>query len=227
MGFYLINKAQNEIREMNQQVLFQKAKIKKNYMEKTYEKSLKLKKSFIETYDLSLNDSLSSNLLNLKEFFLDLKHKIINEFNNDLQNRIKENIKKNYSKYINFLLKNIKNISRNADLSSKIVILFNSRDYNYFSKNSDKIKNLFKNEVLIKKSKNNFIGGFELVKVKGDISYNYTIDNLIDKNSNFIQAEISKIIDDTEIKKIEGEFEAFFKDQKLGIEGYLKEYDQI
>ena len=75
--------------------------------------------------------------------------------------------------------------------------------------------------------KRDFIGGFKVSLVGGVIFYDYTIDNLINKKYSFIQMEISKIINDSEIKEIELEFENFIKNQKELITEYLIKYDQI
>ena len=72
-----------------------------------------------------------------------------------------------------------------------------------------------------------YIGGFKISLVGGVISYDYTIDTLINKNSSFIQMQIAKIVNDSEIKAIEKEFEEYIINQKQLITEYLKEYDQI
>jgi vacuolar-type H+-ATPase subunit E/Vma4 len=144
-----------------------------------------------------------------------------------LFNRIKDKIKNNYLKYIQFLLRNIKNIKTTIDKPQAIELIFNSNDYDYFLKNSEKIQDLFKNPVEINKDRIDFIGGFKISLRGGLISYDYTIDNLINKKYNFIQIEIAKIVNDQEIKEIENEFSLFIQNQKAKIVEYLKQYDQI
>ena len=39
--------------------------------------------------------------------------------------------------------------------------------------------------------------------------------------------QVSRIIDDTEIKEIEQDYNSFIQNQKLKIEEHLKRYDQI
>jgi len=59
LGLYLVNKAQEEIKEFNRQNLFQKAEIRKRYLERSNESFMRLKNHFVEGYDQYLNNSLS------------------------------------------------------------------------------------------------------------------------------------------------------------------------
>ena len=86
---------------------------------------------------------------------------------------------------------------------------------------------MFEVPVEIHEDKKDFIGGFKVTLGGGLISYDYTIKNLIDKNSVFIQMEISKIIDNIEIKSIENKFDNFLQVQKNKITEVLRRYDQI
>jgi vacuolar-type H+-ATPase subunit E/Vma4 len=227
LGFYLIEKAQKEINEFNRQTLFQKAEIKKRYLERSQDRSIKLREQFIENYDQFLNQFLSSTLLEGKEKFLNLKNTLIKTLKIRLFNHIKNNIDNNYLNYIEFLLNIVKKIKNTVDKPQAIELIFNSRDYGYFLENSEKIQDQFKNPVEINKDQLEFIGGIKISLGSGLISYDYTIDNLINKKSSFIQIEISKIIDDSEIKEIENEFNIFIQNQKSKIKEYLKQYDQI
>ncbi|NVM34870.1 MAG: hypothetical protein HWN81_04695 [Candidatus Lokiarchaeota archaeon] len=188
---------------------------------------MKLKDHLIESYEQFLNQSLSSTLLKGKEKFLDLKNRLIKELKNTLFNLIRDKIKKNYSGYITHLLKSINSLKNTIDKPQGIELILNFKDYNYFIKKFDKVAGLFKNPVEINKDQHDFIGGFRISLIGGIISYNYTIDNLIDKYSSFIQIEISKIVDDSEIKESEKEFENFIQNQKEKITEYLGLYEQI
>ena len=227
MGLYLIEKAQNEIDDFNRQTLFQKAEIKKRYIERSQDRSLKLKDQFIESYYQFLNQSLSSTLLEGKGKFLNLKNRLMKELKVNLFNSIKININDNYSQYIKFILTLIKKIKKTVDKPQAIEIIFNAKDYNYFLQNSEKIQGLFKNPIEINKDNIDFIGGFKISLGGGLISYDYTIDTLINKKSSFIQINISRIVDALEIKEIENEFNLFIQNQKSKIMEYLKQYDQI
>jgi len=158
---------------------------------------------------------------------LKLKNKLIKELKTSLFNSIKVNIENNYSNYIKFLLNIIKKIKKTVDKPQAIELILNSKDYSYFLQNSEKIQNLFKNPVEINKENMDFIGGFKISLGGGLISYDYTIDNLINKKSSFIQIEVSKIVNDSEIKEIDKDFNTFIQNQKTKIIEYLKQYDQI
>ncbi|MFX1290350.1 MAG: V-type ATP synthase subunit E [Promethearchaeota archaeon] len=227
LGRYLIERAQIEIKELNQKTLFQKAEIKKRFIERSEERTIKLKQHFKESYDQFLNQSLSSTLLSGKEKFLNIKNNLIKELKLSLFKLIKQRIDNNYKFYIDYLLNSIKNVTKTIDNPQEVELILNNKDYDYFIKNFDKIVNLFKNPIEINKDKRDFIGGFKISLVGGVISYDYTIDNLINRSSSYLQMEISKIIDDSEIKEIEIEFEEFIKNQKKLITEYLTKYDQI
>ena len=186
-----------------------------------------MKQHFIDSFDQFLNQSLSSTLLNGKEKFLNIKNNLIKKLNASLFKLIREKMDNNYASYIDYLLDSIKIVKKTIDKPQEIELIFNNKDYNYFIKNFDKILDLFKNPIEINEDKRDFIGGFKVSLVGGVISYDYTIDNLIKKNSSFIQMEISKIINDSEIKEIEIGFEEFIKNQKKLITEYLTQYDQI
>ena len=186
-----------------------------------------MKQHFIDSFDQFLNQSLSSTLLNGKEKFLNIKNNLIKKLNASLFKLIREKMDNNYASYIDYLLDSIKIVKKTVDKPQEIELIFNNKDYNYFIKNFDKILDLFKNPIEINEDKRDFIGGFKVSLVGGVISYDYTIDNLIKKNSSFIQMEISKIINDSEIKEIEIGFEEFIKNQKKLITEYLTQYDQI
>lgn len=223
----MIEKAQKEIMDLNQQTLFQKAEIKKRYIDKTLERSSKIRKRFAKNYTNYLNQSLSSTLLKGKEIVLIIKNKLINNLKITLNSLISEKINKNYANYIKYLIDSIKNVKPNIEKHKDIELLLNSKDYDYFLKNFSKLENLFEVPVEIHEDKKDFIGGFKVTLGGGLISYDYTIKNLIDKNSVFIQMEISKIIDNIEIKSIENKFDNFIQVQKNKITEVLRKYDQI
>jgi len=223
----MIEKAEKEIKDLNQQTLFQKAEIKKQYMDKTLERSSKIRKRFAKNYTNYLNQSLSSTLLKGKETVLILKNKIINELKKKLNSLISEKINKHYANYINYLINSIKGIKPNLKKHQEIELLLNSKDYDYFLKNYSKVENLFEAPVEIHEDQKDFIGGFKVILGGGLISYDYTIENLINKNSVYIQMEISKIIENIEIKSIENKLDNLIQVQKHKITEVLRTYDQI
>jgi len=224
---YLINQAENDIKNINQQTLSQIAEAKKKNKERTRDSSLKMKAHFNETFNKLLNSSLSSTLLKIKEEVLKSKNKLKLELISDVTELINDKIKNNYSGYTNFILKTLENIKYIIDKPPEIMIILNSRDYEFFGKNSELIEKIFKNKVLIKKSEKNFTGGFICVVLSANISYNYTIENQLKKNSSIIEIEFSKIFSDSEsdIKKLENDYVQFIQNQKLAIDNYLKDYE--
>ncbi len=181
----------------------------------------------MDSYNQILNNTLTSTLLNIKQKVLYLKSELIKKVRANLYNLINQKIQANYSTYLIFLSNLFKEQINNIDRPPKILLLFNEKDYDYFKQNADKIKELFTNPVELRKNKIAIIGGFKAILSEGKISYDYTISNLIEKNSIIIENEISQIISDLDIRNIENKFENIFQNQKLGIEEHLKEYERI
>jgi len=188
---------------------------------------LKIRNIFIESYNQFLNTQITTVLLRAKERILNLKNSLLKEFKITLLNSIKERIKTNYSHYIDFLLNYIKEISKNVDSPPEIMIFFNSDDYNHFIKNSEKIQRFFKNEVVIKEDSSGFIGGFKILRKNAIVSYDYTINHLINLQKTLIEMQFSDLISDNEYKTLENEFEKFINKKKSDVQEYLTKYDQI
>lgn len=227
LGLYLVEKAKEEIKEINRQNLFQKAEIRKRYIDRINESSLRTRGHFIETYNQYLNSMLSKTLLDSKEEVLKIKNQLVEKLKNFIKNHLKDKIENSYSTYINFLIQKIKENKDFIDKHSNIIIFFNSKDFNYFNENTNKLKNLFKNAIEIKKDPHQLIGGFKVILANGEISFNYSVEDIINENLSIIQKEFSKIIADSVIKDIESNFENFIQNQKKGILQYLVNYDRI
>ena len=110
---------------------------------------------------------------------------------------------------------------------AEIILILNHKDYDYFSKNPDILQIQFKNKIVLKKSEEDFIGGFKIIHEDENIFYDYTIESILKKKETLIQKEFSKFVDESEIGIIKNEFEQFIEKSKLGIEEYLKKYDRI
>lgn len=223
----MVEKAQKEIKNLNQQTLFQKAEIKKRYMDKTLERTSRIRKRFAKKYINYLNQSLSATLLKGKEITLNIKNRFIRDLITAINSIISERINKNYENYINYLIESIKKVKPNLEKQQEIEFIFNAKDYDYFLNNYSKLENLFKNPVEIHEVPDDFIGGFKVILGGGLISYDYSISNLIDKNKVSIQMEISKIISNIEKKSIENKFDHFIQIQKNKMTEVLRKYDQI
>jgi len=224
---YLINKAKEEIKDLNQQMLYQKAELKKSYLKKVNDNSIRIKTQFGEAYNNFLNKSLASNLIQAKQSILNLKNKVLEDLKSEFLNHLRENISKNYSNYLKFLIESIRSSTQFIDKPPKVILLLNQRDFRTMAKNSSTIKEIFKNEVEILSSEEEFIGGFKAIIEDDKISYNYSIDNLLAKNMIIIEEQIAKIFSETETEKLQQEFEKFIKNKKQEMKEYLKEYEQI
>lgn len=225
LGMFMIDKAQQEINETHRKTLFQKVEIRKEYLKKQLEGSSKIKTTFIETYTKLFNNYLSSALLSSKEKIISLKNDLIGNLKITLHERIIEKINNNYSGYIEFLLDYIYSIRDNVDNKGDIIILLNSKDYNYFNKDINKIDKGFKNSVTIKQDSEDFIGGFKVNLIDALISYDYTIEMLVNKNYAEIEIEFSKLISEIKFKELNLVLEKFIELKKNEIEEHLKNYD--
>lgn len=231
LGLHLIKKAQKEIKDMNQLTIFQKSKIKKRYMGKVLDDSIKIRNSFELSYNKFLNNKLSSTFLKIKEDLMDFKIKLIDTIKIDLSNNIRKKIMKNPDVYLKFLIEALKTFHENSSTRVKdallhITLMFNTRDYEYFQNNLNKIEEIFKNPVEIQKS-DDFFGGFKVLFSEEGISYDYSIDQIIQNNSILIEREFNRAISDSEIKIKEHNFGEIIEKQRDSIEVYLEEYDQI
>lgn len=227
LGMYLIDQAKEKIKELNQQILFRKAEIKKQYREEEIKKSKELREEFINKYEQQLNTNLSTTLLSSKEKLLDLKNELIKDFRNSLRGEVSSRIEDQYSNYIQYLLENMKEVENKVDSSQNVNVFFNERDLRHFSQNADEIYNIFGNDVALKESQDIDVGGFKLELIQEDIIYNYSIDKIIDKNHSLLEKKISEQLKDSEIKNIRSEFEEFINNKKQEMEDILIKYDRI
>ncbi len=229
LGLHLINQAENDIKNINQQTIFQIAEIKKKNRDRSEESLLKMKEHFNDTFNRLLNNSLSSALIKIKEEVLNSKNKLMAELISDLTNLIEKKINDHYSNYIDFLLNSLENIKHVVDKPPEIIITLNSRDFNFFNTNKDKITKIFKNNVKLNKSEKEFTGGFICVVSAENISYNDTIENQLKKKTSIIEIEFSKIFSEseTDIKQLENFYLKFILNQRQLIKEFLQNYERI
>ncbi len=227
LGIYLIKSAQEKIKELNQQMLYQKAEAKKNYLRRINENSIKLKDQFANLYRNFLNKSLASTLIDAKESILNLKNNILSDLNNSLLLKIKDLITNNYSHYLQFLTEKIKELVHIIDKSPKVIVILNDKDYDNIKTNPSKINSLFKNDVEIIRSEEEFIGGFKVVSQGGKINYNYSINALLERNIIIIEKHLSQVFSEEQVKELQVNFENFIKNKKEEMKDYLNEYEQI
>lgn len=227
LGVNLMNTAKKQIKELNQNTLFQKSQIKKNLLKRNNENSLKTKTHFIETYVQLLNNALASTLLKAKQDVLEIKNTLLNELRLELLKRIESNIDSNYENYVIYLINELKKFAQTIKSSHNVSILLNERDYKFFSKNSHKIKDLFKTQITLQITDEPFIGGFKAYIVNENISYDVKIESYILKQSLLIESAFSEQFSEKNITELFQNFEKFISNKKDSIEAYLKEYDRI
>lgn len=224
---HLIEQAKDKIKDLNQEMLFRRAEIKKRYRNRLDSKSSQIREQFIEDYNNILNTNLSSTLLESKDRILDLKNNLIKIFIEDLRDEIEKRIQKNYEGYVQYILNLFRSIKDKDSIPKISILYFNERDAEYFSSDVKKITNILNKEFEIKETSKVKIGGFILEQIEGEISFDYTIDNIIEDNYSLIEMQFSDVIKDTEIKKLQSEFEDFINDKKKKIEEFLINYDRI
>ncbi len=218
-GLYMVEKAQEEIKKLNQRHLFQKAEMKKKYKANLIAEIGKTQKNFEEKSNNFFNDSLNSALLEFSQKMLNLKLDLVKELKNETILKVKDNIKNNNSKYIKYTIANIKKITGIIKGDSPVNLIFNSKDYDYFNDetNFKKIQNLFNIQINITKSSKDFIGGFIFELPELNITYSNTFDDLIDKKSSIFEIELSKIITDENFEKIKNDLIDFVNSQRSEI----------
>jgi vacuolar-type H+-ATPase subunit E/Vma4 len=186
-----------------------------------------MREHFNETINRLLNKSLSSALLKIKEEILKSKNKSMLDLISNLTNLIEKKINDHYSNYTNSLLSALENIKHVVDKPPEIIITLNSRDFDYFNGNKDKIAKIFKNNIKLKKSDKEFTGGFICMVLTENISYDYTIENQIKKKTSTIEIEFSKIFSEseTDIKQLENNYLKIIQDQRNLIDVDLQNYE--
>ena len=208
--------------------MLQKASLKKEFLKRIEDSSSKIKEEFIVKYNHFLSNSLSSTILQSKEMLLQIKNDLLLDFKKDLMVKIKLMIENNYSNYVTFLINKLNEIFLVVgSIPSIVEISFNSNDFHYFQENQNKIKTVFSEGVLIKESNVPMIGGFILYLPQGKISYDYRLENLIEKSSNIIEKTFSSSYINVDLESFQKEFEEFIVNKKAKIVDYLKKYDEI
>jgi vacuolar-type H+-ATPase subunit E/Vma4 len=227
LGIYLVEKAQKQVKEMNQQTLFQKAEIKKAYRERTQGQANKKRTEFIEDYKEKLNTSLSTTLLWSKEKLLNLKNDLVKLTKKLLIESVKKSMEENYAEYLNFLNQSFSKISKKVNKSLKLTLIFNDKDYEFFKNNDADLKKYFDNSIDLAKSEGKIIGGFIINIEEQQISYDNSLDSIIEENYSFLEKNLTNLISESKIKEIENEFKEFIENKKSNIENELRRYERI
>jgi vacuolar-type H+-ATPase subunit E/Vma4 len=227
LGKHIVKEAEEKIKKLNQQMLYQKAEIKKDFLKRIDERSKKIKNQFANSYQDFLNKSLSSTLIEAKESILNLKNRMLSDLKESLILKIKDLISDNYSNYMHYLTERIKDLVHIVDRPPKLTLILNHKDYESIQKDPSKVKSLFKNEVKITKSEDEFIGGLKIISNEGNINYNYSINAILERNIIIIEAYLSQVFSEEKNQEIQVNFEKFIENKKLKIKDYLIEYEQV
>ena len=192
-------------------------------MEKAEENSQKVKKSFQETYKSTLNEKFSSIVLRFKEGFLNLKSYLLNDLKRGIHNLIEKKIKQNYENYQKFIIENLKTFcEQTLEKNQGFTLIFNERDFNYFNEHKDLLTKAISYPFQLEKGKESIRGGFKINLEDEKISYDYTIKNLLDHYSEYMEKEFSKIVSDKGINQLQQKFEGFITKKKSEMEEYLE-----
>lgn len=224
---HIVKEAEEKIKKLNQQMLYQKAEIKKDILKHINESSKKIKNQFVNSYKDFLNKSLSSTLLDSKELILNLKNRMLSDLKDNLILKLKDLISHNYSNYLQYLTTRIKDLVHIVDKPPKVTIILNHKDYDGIKKNPSEIKSLFKNDIEISESEDEFIGGFKIFSKQGKIIYNYSIDAILERNLIIIEEYLSQVFSEEKIQEIRVNFEKFIENKKFEMKDYLIEYEQV
>jgi len=208
-------------------MLYQKAEIKNTFLKRTEESFKNAKNQFAGLYKDFLNKSLASTLIDAKDSILYLKNGLLSDLKNSLMLKIVDLISNNYSNYLQFLTDKLIDLIPIIDKPPTVIIIFNNKDYENFKNSPSKVTSLFKNEVIINKSKDEFIGGFKIISKGGSFQYNYSIDALLEKNIIIVEKFLSNIFSEEKVQELQRNFEKFIENKKLEIKDYLIEHEQI
>lgn len=221
---YLVAKAEKEIKVLSQQNLIQKTATRKKYNSKIVKRINELKNKFIESNIIYLNNILSLKLSKSNSFYMNLKNYLLKKLVANLKTSLMFYIEKSYDRYIKYLINEIVESCRIAESGKQLNIELNERDFQFF-RNSNHKKVFDDLHITLSQSKDKFIGGFRIIFTEDLISYDHTIDNLIDEKRAIIENDLSNLISEVNIRDIEDKFNFIVQAQKKKVEDFLINYD--
>ncbi len=226
IGIFLMEKAQKEVNKFLENSEKLKTELEIKLLKSIDKRKVRMRQEFINQYNEIINKFKSDSILKLRESFLERKNEIIDIFKTFLLDSIRKDIVANIKKYHEFLGVKYKEmmpmIKEEATLLS-----FNKRDYDFFKKNPESLKKIFLKNCQINNKVIQSIGGFVANSKEGLISFDYTLENLINKQIDFINFEFEKLFEKLEIDKIEFECENKIEELKQKILRFLEEFDKI
>ncbi len=229
LGLFLVEKANKNIKELKKQSLYQLAESKKKSFERKNEISSKIKNNLLNEYNRYLHDVLSSSILTIKQKILNLKNNLIENLKDGIIKKFAEKTRNNYSEYVKYLFKIIENNKNRFDPSLSLQIIVNASDYKYFKENIQEIQKNFENKINLKKSSENFSGGFKLINEKEGVISDYTLESLINQYMIFVEKEFNLVVKsyDIKIEEIENNIQTFIDQKGKDLQETLNLYERI
>ena len=229
LGLYLVENAENEIKEIERKQVLLNSSLKKRKNERIEQILTKKEKQFKDQYHSQINESTVSILLDVKNQLLDLKNKLIFNFKNDFKEDLALKISKNYDKYISYLLKIIKEKVDDLKVHKKMKLILNSDDYNYFNNHKGLLQSLQIDNYELQKSDKESIGGYILMIPEESFILNYMLENQINLKTNAFESLLTKELSSLEESyyNINEKFEKSIEDIRNKIQIYLKKLEEL
>jgi vacuolar-type H+-ATPase subunit E/Vma4 len=229
LGLYLVENAENEIKEIERKQVLLNSSLKKRKNERIEQILNKKKKQFKDQYHSQINESTVSILLDIKNQLLELKNKLITNIKNDFKEAIALKISKNYDKYINYLLKIMKEKVDDLKIHKKMTFILNSNDFNYLSNHKELLKSNQINNYELQKSEKETIGGYILIIPEESFNLNYMLENQIKMHTNAFESLITEELSllEESYYGINEKFEKSIEDIRKKIHIYLEKLEEL
>ncbi|MFX1497596.1 MAG: hypothetical protein ACFFBH_08730 [Promethearchaeota archaeon] len=229
LGLYLVENAENEIKEIERKQVLLNSSLKKRKNERIEQILNKKKKQFKDLYISEINESTVSILLDVKNQLLDLKNKLIFNFKNDFKKEIALKISKNYDQYINYLIKIIKEKVEDLKIHKKTIFILNSGDYNYLNNHKGLLQSLQIDNYELKKSEKEYIGGYMLKIPEESFILNFMLENQINLKTNEFESLLTDELSSLEetFYEINERFEKSIADIRNNIQIYLEKLEEL
>jgi len=229
LGLYLVENAENEIKEIERKQVLLNSSLKKRKNERIEQILNKKAKQFKDQYNSQINESTVSVLLDIKNQLLELKNKLITNFKNDFKEEIALKISKNYDQYIKYLLKLMKEKVDDLKVHKKMTFILNSNDYNYLNNHKGLLQSLQIDNYELQKSEKESIGGYILIIPEESFILNYMLENQINLNTNAIESLLTEELSSLEESyyDINEKFEKSIEDIRNKIQIYLQKLEEL
>ena len=229
LGLYLVENAENEIKEVERKQVLLNSSLKKRTNERIEQILNKKKKQFKDQYNSQINESTVSILLDVKNKLLDLKNKLIFDFKNDFKEELALKISKNYDQYIKYLLKLMKEKVDDLKVHKKMTFILNSNDYNYLNNHKGLLQSLKIDNYELRKSEKESIGGYILIIPEESFILNYMLENQINLNTNAFESLLTEELSSLEESyyDINEKFEKSIEDIRNKIQIYLQKLEEL